>query len=126
MTIQEAIELVDRAEPNMVTPEQKIIWLSRLDAQIFREVFLTHEGLEPGASFDGYDEGTDPSTELLVKAPDDNGIYVNYLEAEIHKQNHEIGKYNQSITLFGDAYSTFTSWFNRTHMPVQRNRHFNF
>ena len=44
MTIQEAIDKVKELEPSQYGPDIMIDWLSRLDAQIWREVFLTHEG----------------------------------------------------------------------------------
>lgn len=126
MTLQEAIRKVDAIEPNQYGDDIKIDWLSGLDSRIWREVFLTHEGIEPGTEFTGYDDSTDQQQELLVGAPDDEGIYINYLQAKIHEANHEIGKYNQAITFYNDAYLNFWHYYNSTHMPVQRASHFYF
>ena len=100
MTIQEAIERVCRAEPNSFSPIEMTEWLSRLDMQIQREIIDTHEG---GGTFGGYCGDTPPDTPLLVPAPYDLGIYLNYLEAEIHKRDHEAGRYNQSANPFSDT-----------------------
>lgn len=126
MTIQEAFEEVQRMEPNTYTIEDMIGWLSQLDRKIWREVFLTHEGIEKGTEFDGYSPATDPTTELLVKDPDAEDVYINYLKAMVNKNNMEIGKYNQNITAFNDAYNIFSNWYTRTHMPLQAFPHFLF
>ena len=43
MKVYGAISLVDDLKPNQYTETRKIQWLSRLDGQIFTEVFQTHE-----------------------------------------------------------------------------------
>ncbi len=126
MTIQEAIQKVNEIEPNQYETPIKIDWLSRLDTQIWREVFLTHERKDPCFKFVGYTSSTDPQQELLIKAPDDEGIYINYLKAKIFEANHEMGKYNQAIVFYNDAYQNFKNYYNQTHMPVARVPHFNF
>jgi hypothetical protein len=126
MTIQEAFEETQRMEPNTYTVEDMIGWLSQLDMKIWREVFLTHEGLSEGAKFEGYTAATEPTTELLVKEPDAEEVYINYLKAMVNKNNMEIGKYNQNITAFNDAYNNFSSYYTRTHMPLQVLPHFLF
>lgn len=127
MTIQEAFEETQRMEPNTYTVEDMIGWLSQLDMKIWREIFLTHERqADAPEDFKGYSAATDPTTELLVKEPDAEEIYINYLKAMVDKSNMEIGKYNQNITAFNDAYNTFANWYTRTHMPLQAMPHFLF
>ena len=58
MTIQEAIEVIDTLKPNMFPEHQKVAWLNDLDGLVWREVVLTHEGVEPGTVFEGYDQDT--------------------------------------------------------------------
>ena len=125
MTIQEAIDKVKELEPSQYGPDIMIDWLSRLDAQIWREVFLTHEG-KPCFEFEEYTDATDPQQKLLIEAPDDVGIYVNYLKAKIYESNHEMGKYNQAVVMYNDAYQNFKNYYNITHMPIQRVPYFNF
>ena len=124
MTIKEAIDLVDRLKPNQYSFELKVKWMSKLDGQIFKEVFLTHEGCSM-ETFDGYDNAG-PNQELLVPYPYDEDIYNYFLQAQIDKENSETAKYNQSITLYNTAYFNFQSWYNRTHKPLSGGSRFRF
>lgn len=126
MTIQEAIQKVNNIEPNQYQTDLKIDWLSRLDSQIWREIFMTHEGYDPSETFEGYTDSTDPQQSLLIEAPDDEGIYINYLKAKIFEANHEMGKYNQAIVFYNDAYMNFKNYYNSTHMPLARAPYFKF
>lgn len=124
MTIDEAIQLTDRLNPNQYGYEQKAKWLSKLDGMIFREVILTHSGGST-ESFDGYDNA-DPDTELLVPYPYDEDIYNYFLQSQISKENGEAGKYNQDIEMFNNAYKTYQNWYNRTHLPLPTKSAFKF
>lgn len=42
MTIQEALDRVDRMKPNNIEPEEKINWLSKLDQMIWNELYTRH------------------------------------------------------------------------------------
>lgn len=124
MTIAEAISIVDKLKPNQYAESFKINWLSKLDGQIFKEVFQTHAG-SPIESFDGYDADSQ-NTELLVPYPYDEDIYNYFLQAQIDKENGETAKYNQSITLYNNAFLTFQNWYNRTHLPLPSTTRFKF
>ena len=124
MTVAEAISGVDRLMPNQYPETTKINWLSKLDGLIFKEVFLTHEG-NPTESFDGYDESSQ-GAELLVPYPYDADIYNYFLQAQICKENGEIGKYNHSMTLYNNAFLAFQNWYNRTHTPLPSATRFKF
>ena len=124
MTIQEAIERACRAEPNAFSPIEMTEWLSRLDMQIYSEVIATHE--DAGEKFSGYSGETPPDTALLVPAPYDLGIYLNYLEAEIHKRSHEGARYNQSVSLFNEAMALFENRYNSEHLPLSKVKRFCF
>ena len=124
MTIQGAITNVDRLKPNQYTDTMKVKWLSKLDGQIYKEVFLTHEGNEVKA-FNGYDDAAQ-DTVLLVPYPFDEDIYTYFLQAQIDKENGEMGKYNQNITLYNNAYRNFQNDYNRTHMPLPKGTRFRF
>ena len=124
MTIAECIGRVDAVKPNQYSTDIKTGWLSKLDGQIFKEVFLTHAD-SPIESFDGYD-GSDPEQELLVPYPYDEDIYNYFLQAQIDKENSETGKYNQSITLYNTAYFNFQSWYTRTPKPLSVGSRFRF
>lgn len=124
MTVAEAISIVDKLRPNQYQDTFKIKWLSKLDGQIFKEVFMTHadSSIE---SFDGYDENSQ-NTELLVPYPFAEDIYNYFLQAQIDKENGETARYNQSITLYNNAFLTFQNWYNRTHVPLPSATRFKF
>lgn len=113
MTINEAIEMVDRLKPNQYEHEQKVGWLSKLDGMIYEEIISTHEGNEL-ESFEGY-KNASPDTELLVKYPYDEDVYNYFLQAQIDKENGEMSKFNQSITLYNNSYKIFSDAYTRKH-----------
>ena len=116
MTVAEAISIVDKLRPNQYQDTFKIKWLSKLDGLIFKEVFMTHAD-SPIESFEGYDENSQ-NTELLVPYPYDEDIYNYFLQANMDKENGETAKYNQSITLYNNAFLAFQNYYNRTHLPI--------
>ena len=115
MKLIEAINKIDALKQNSFSTPEKIGWLSTLDGIVKCEIIDTHEGAED-IVFNGYDESTPNDTELLVPAPYDD-VYIKWLEAQINYGNGEIGKYNNSMTMFNSAYGTFERFYNRTHMP---------
>ena len=124
MTIQEAVALVDRMKPNQYDHETKVKWLSKLDGMIFREIIATHDG-STMESFDGYDEAN-PDETLLVPYPYDEDVYNYFLQSQIDKENGEMSKYNQSVTMYNNAFKIFQDWYNRTHLPLPANSAFKF
>lgn len=124
MTIAEAITLVDRLKPNQYPETMKKNWLSKLDGLVFKEVFQTHED-NPIESFEGYEEAG-METELLIPYPYDEDIYNYFLQASMDKENGETAKYNQSITLYNNAFLTFQNFYNRTHKPISSGTRFIF
>jgi hypothetical protein len=117
MTIKEAIDYVDKVMPNQYDRKTKIQWLSKLDGLIVEEVFLTHEGYDPEEEFTGYD-GLDETIELLVPYPYDEDVYNFFLQAMMNKENGEIVKYNQAISLYNMAMQKHKAWYNRKHTPL--------
>ena len=114
MTIIEAINKLDDLKHNTYTQSNKVEWLSRLDAMVKKFILDTHEGEE--VTFNGYDDSTDTSTELLVPAPFDE-VYLLWMEAQIDYHNGEYEKYNNSIDMFNTAYQGYQNYYNRTNMP---------
>lgn len=115
MTIIEAINTIDALYPNTYLQEKKIEQLSKLDAVIKRDIIDKHEGSED-VTFNGYDENTPLDTVLLVPAPYDD-VYVFWLQMWIDYWNGEIGRYNNSTSMYSKAYSNFERAYNREHMP---------
>ena len=120
MTIIEAITNIDALKTNTYTQNDKVKWLSRLDWMVKKEIIDTHE-VEVPVDFTGYDETTDLNTELLVPAPYDE-VYLRWLEAQIDYANAEYGKYNNSIVMYNTAYTAYSNYYNRTHMPLGKER----
>ena len=116
MTIAEAISLVDKLKPNQYTEIMKKNWLSKLDGLVFKEVFQTHEE-NPIEVFEGY-ENAGMETELLIPYPYDEDVYNYFLQANMDKEIGETAKYNQSITLYNNAFLAFQNYYNRTHLPI--------
>lgn len=119
MTIQEAIDIIDTLKPNMFPRHQKVAWLNDLDGLVWREVMLTHEGIAPGATFDGYDQETDIGANLLVQAPYTD-VYKHYLAAQMDVANRETNEYAKDMVLFNNAWQTFCDYWNRTHTPIRK------
>lgn len=116
MKIIDAITQIDNLKPNNYTEEDKVIWLSRLDEMVKKEIIDTHKGGEE-IEFTGYDETTDRQTELLVPSPYDE-IYPRWLEAQIDYANAEYGRFNNSMTMFNASFGGYVNYYNRKHLPL--------
>lgn len=121
MNIQEALDLADGMKPNMMTRQTKIGFLQEIDQKIYHEILLTHEHEAEEEVLPEYDEDTDDGTELLVPDPY-SSLYPFWLMSRIDLLNQELDKYNNDRALFENAYNEMHDWWNRTKMPVQRNR----
>lgn len=124
MTIADVIAKVDSLKPNTYDKEDKIRWLSDLDARVKTKIIDAHECRDP-VYFYGYDDETDPDTELLVPKPYDE-MYLRWLEAMIDYHNSDDDRYNNAIILFNNAYEGFKKHYTRTHMPISRGTRFIF
>lgn len=120
MTITEAITMIDSIKPNTYTHAQKIAWLSTLDEMIKKEIIDTHEGGK-AVDFSGYGEDTNINTPLLVPSPYDE-LYIFWMESKIDYWNGESAKYNNSITMFNNAYASYQEYYNRMHRPLGARR----
>ena len=115
LTILQAISWIDAIKVNAYKKSSKVYWLSQLDGRIKKEIIDTHDGAE-NTEFAGYGDDTPTDTVLLVPAPYDE-MYQKWLESCIDYANGEYGKYNNSITVFNNAYAAYERYYNRTHMP---------
>ena len=122
MTLMEALHRIDTIKPNSYSQVEKTKWLSSLDGIIKTEIIDMHEGGDK-VTFNGYSDATPLTIELLVSAPYDD-IYLFWLESRIDYWNGEIGKYNNSIEMFNEAYQHYEKYYNRTHMPKGKNYRF--
>ena len=124
MTIAEVISKVDALKPNTYAPEDKVEWLSTLDARVKSQIIDAHESSWP-IYFYGYDAINDMETELLVPAPYDE-MYLRWLEAMIDYHNSDDDRYNNAIILFNNAYEGYKKHYTRTHMPISKGNRFIF
>lgn len=124
MTIAEVISKVDALKPNTYTLEDKVEWLSNLDARVKTQIIDAHESEEP-VFFYGYEGELDQDMELLVPAPYDE-MYLRWLEAMIDYHNSEDDRYNNAIILFNNAYEGYKKHYTRTHMPISAGSRFRF
>ena len=115
MKLIEAINKIDDLKHNTYSQMDKVGWLSRVDSMVKRLLIDTHEGGE-GVTFSGYDDSTDLDTELLIPEPFDEA-YLRWMEAQIDYHNGEYSKYNNSIEMFNTAWTAYSNYYNRTHMP---------
>lgn len=125
MTIAEVISRVDALKPNSYTPEDKVEWLSNLDARVKSQIIDAHERHGCPVCFFGYDSELDMDTDLLVPAPYDE-MYLRWLEAMIDYHNSEDARYNNAIMLFNNAYEGYKKHYTRTHMPKNKGKRFIF
>lgn len=135
MRIEECINRVDSVKPNQYGVEEKVRWLSYLDASIKREIIDTHEQPvveekiiivdgdgeipeEENTEFTGYTPD-DMTVELLVPFPFDE-LYVAYLKAKIDEENGETARYNNSAATFNMLLMDYEKAYNRDHMPIRK------
>ena len=124
MTIAEVISKVDALKPNTYAKEDKVEWLSNLDARVKTQIIDAHESCDC-FRFYGYDNELDHETELLVPAPYDE-MYLRWVEAMIDYHNGEDDRYNNAIILFNNAYEGYKKHYTRTHMPISHGKRFVF
>ena len=111
MTVREAIALVDKLKPNQYEEEIKAGWLREVDCTVHEDLIKTHEPLE--GEVDAFDH------ELLIPPPFTD-VYIHYLETQIDLNNAELGKYANSMALYNAAYTNYSAWYTRRHMPKRR------
>lgn len=134
MRIEECINRTDSTKPNQYSVDEKVRWLSYLDASIKREIIDTHEQPMPkedrtiivigdgeipeeeSKEFTGYTPD-DMNTELIVPFPFDE-LYVAYLKAKIDEENGDTARYNNSAATFNSLLADYEKAYNRDHRPI--------
>lgn len=119
MLFKEALEITNRLTPNLYSEADRRRWLLTLEKQIFEEVVLTHEG----GCCRSIPTGED-CEELIVPDKYAEDVYVNWLQARIHKENAEDAKYNAAVTRYNAAYTAFCKWYNARHRVIPRGIHY--
>ena len=122
MTILQAINRTDGLIHNAYSQEEKVRWLSLVDASVKEQLIDTHED-SPEDRFEGYGPGTPLDTVLLVPEPYSD-LYIRWLEAQIHYYNGEYGRYNAALSMYNAAFGAYANYYNCTHMP--KSHHFRY
>ena len=120
ITIGDVIAYVDTIKPNTRTQEEKISWLNDIDTMIKEDIIDTHEDAGP-ITFNGYNEDTPLTQNLLVPAHYGRGIYSYYLMMQIDFINAEYTKYNTNASMFQSAFDGYATHYHNRHMPLQPN-----
>ena len=121
MTLQEALDIADEMKPNMMRRDTKIKHLNDLEQMIFDEILMKHEHAEEQEVRPDYNDDSDPGTVLIVPDPYSK-LYWMWLMARIDMQNQEDLRFNIDMTHFDTAYREMSDWWNRTYMPISKNR----
>ena len=124
MTIREAISRLDALIFNTYTNDDKVRWLSSLDASVKQQIIDTHEGGQL-VVFEEYTPATPDTTVLLVPAPYDE-VYLRWMEAQIHYHNGERDKFNAAIIMYNTAFDAYAKYYNKHHMPISKHNRFKF
>ena len=112
MTVDQAIDRVDRLKCNAYTLREKREWLAQVEGLIQRNILQTHG---PGLPLREVGE-LEGGWELTAPAPFD-ALYIRWLEAQIDLCKGEPERYNGSVALFNAEYNAFESWYNRNFLP---------
>lgn len=123
MTPDRAIEMADELKPNMMSLTTKYQFLNEVEGMLFQEIIMTHEH-EEDIDCPVYAPPADPSEtrpQMLAAAPYDM-LYVYWIISQIDHLNQEMDKYNSDRSLFENAWGNFADYWNRTRMPICRNR----
>ncbi len=115
MTLREAIDKADRFKPSQFSDEDKVEWLSNLDANIHNDILKSHEPV-PEEDFPGY-KMNDINNALLAPFPYDE-LYVAYLLMMIDLRNEDVARYNNSKAVFDAALTAYAKYVNKTQKPV--------
>lgn len=118
MTISQALQTHRRLRPDSGIEDIDLIrWLSEVDYKIYTDLFSTHLPL-PELPFVPYDQTTPGGTELLAPVGHD-GLYLYYLSAMTDYYHKDTISYNNSKTLYNEAYHSLASWYNSTRKPAK-------
>lgn len=119
MNIREVIDKVDGLKPNTYSTEDKVRWLSHLEASVYKEVINKHH---PICDHVHHFEGFDPDfleQSLKAEFPHDE-MYVAYLKMKIDEENGETARYNNSATLYNSLWDAFCKDYHSSHKPFSK------
>lgn len=110
MTAQEAIRWVDDKKHNVYSVEDKLIWLSQVEAMAGELAQRFGEAGQTGT--------VEPETVLSVQAPYDQ-LYLRWLEAQMDYTSQEYLKYNNAMAVFNTLWTEYANHYCRKHLHPQ-------
>lgn len=117
MTIAEAINRVDEIQPNTISYNTKVAWLSQLDGELWANVCCHYMDNEHPVC-PKYDEITDGDTVLVVGHPFEE-LYVYFLQAKIFYAYEEYAKFNTAMAMHERDRASWRNHYNNTHTAVE-------
>lgn len=114
MTISEAISRIDDLKSNTYSREEKIRWLSAVDAMVSGQILAA---CQEGVTFEGYTPAAPDTAALLVPEPYDD-LYLHWLSAQMDLYNGEYTRFNNSMALFQARFRDYENCYRREHMPL--------
>lgn len=117
MTIEQAINRADAIKPNQYDEKLKIAWLSEIDNTVNNTIIRMAE-ISKNHEFTGYNEGTEPDTQLLVEDPYSE-MYIPYLHSKMDLYNQDYERYNSSVAAYYTGLQNYATYYNRTNKPIE-------
>lgn len=114
MTVKEIIETAQRLKPSQYTTDDMLRWFNDKEGRIFEVIIKTHEGA-PEAR-ERYTEET-WDAQPFAAGPYE-GLYLNWLFAQMDYHNAEEERYNNHILMHDELMGMFRAWYNQNHMPL--------
>ena len=109
MRISEAIARMDPVNGGVYPDEALLQWLSECEGELNSTAFT---GMELPDEELIYDLQRDLERELRVKAPYD-GLYLDYLTAQVHYHNGDIARYNNAVTRYNQRLQAYGDMVHR-------------
>lgn len=97
MKLQQLIDYINEAVPNVFSTARKVEMVNQIEAEIQQDIYLIAVD-----DIIQYDAEEDMQTELYVKPPFCD-VYKNYLKAMIYREMGEAERYNNEVVLFNES-----------------------
>lgn len=119
MTVNEAIALAVQAVGELVPRENLVNWLWEIENTVISEIAQTHKG----RIWDSTAINKETAGDRELFAPDPfSRLYTAYLVMKSDLFLRDISGYINSVSVFSEAYTSFSDWYNRTYMPLNNTK----
>lgn len=118
MKIREVISSVDAIKPNGYSTEEKVSWLSYLDATLIEDVINTHERTDEKYAIENGPYSPDNLDQDLIVPYPYCVLYEAYLKMKIDECNGETNRYNNSAIMYNSYELDFRKYYNKHNKPL--------